>query len=152
MARTLRARRQGPVMFDHFLRAQDQIYAAVLAELAAGEKRTHWMWFIFPQLIALGRSERARAFGLAGLEEAESYLAHGVLGARLRECTRLVLSVTGKSAHDIFGSPDDLKFRSSMTLFSRAAPQEPLFRSALERYYDGKEDPLTLALLDGRTP
>jgi uncharacterized protein (DUF1810 family) len=139
-------------MLEPFVRAQDPIYPAVLAELAAGEKRTHWMWFIFPQLRALGRSERAIAYGLGGLEEAQSYLGHRVLGARLRECTRLVNAVAGKSAYDIFGSPDDLKFRSSMTLFSRAGPDEPLFRAALDRYYEGKEDPLTRELLDRRGP
>jgi uncharacterized protein (DUF1810 family) len=137
-------------MFEHFLRAQEHIYATVLQELAGGEKFGHWMWFIFPQLRGLGRSELATAYGLAGLEEARSYLAHPVLGARLRECTRRVNAVRGKSAHEIFGSPDDLKFRSSMTLFSRAGPDQPGFRTALDRYYGGAEDQLTIGLLDGR--
>jgi uncharacterized protein (DUF1810 family) len=134
-------------MFEHFVTAQDHVYAAVAAELAAGQKRTHWMWFIFPQLRALGRSERAIRYGLADLEEAKAYLAHPVLGARLKECTRLVNRVDGKSAHEVFGSPDDMKFRSSMTLFARAAPEEPVFRAALEKYCGGEEDPLTLDLL-----
>ena len=134
-------------MFEHFVEAQDPIYSAVLAELAAGDKCTHWMWFIFPQLRALGRSERAIRYGLADLEEAKAYLAHPVLGARLIECTRLVNAVDGKSAHEIFGSPDDLKFRSSMTLFSRAAPEERVFREALDKYHGGDEDPLTVELL-----
>jgi uncharacterized protein (DUF1810 family) len=134
-------------MFEHFVTAQDPVYAAVLAELAAGRKRTHWMWFIFPQLRALGRSERAIRYGLADLKEAKAYLAHAVLGARLNECTRLVNGIEGRTAHAIFGSPDDMKFRSSMTLFARAAPKEPAFRAALEQYYGGEEDPLTLSLL-----
>jgi uncharacterized protein (DUF1810 family) len=136
-------------MFEHFVMAQEQVYPAVLAELTAGAKRTHWMWFIFPQLRALGRSERAIRFGLADLEEAKAFLAHPVLGARLRECTRIVNGVDGKSANEIFGSPDDLKFRSSMTLFSRAAPGESVFRGALETYYGGEEDALTVKLLEG---
>ena len=134
-------------MFDHFVEAQDRIYSAVLAELAAGDKRTHWMWFIFPQLRALGRSERAVRYGLADLDEAKAYLAHPVLGTRLKECTRLVNAVDGKSTHEIFGSPDDMKFRSSMTLFSRAAPEERVFRQALDKYHGGDEDPLTVELL-----
>jgi uncharacterized protein (DUF1810 family) len=134
-------------MFEHFVTAQDPVYAAVLAELVAGQKRTHWMWFIFPQLRALGRSERAIRYGLADLDEAKAYLAHSVLGARLNECTRLVNGIEDRTAHAIFGSPDDMKFRSSMTLFSRAAPKEPAFRAALEKYYGGEEDPLTLGLL-----
>ena len=135
-------------MFEHFVTAQEQIYPAVLAELAAGDKRTHWMWFIFPQLRALGRSERAIRFGLADLEEAKAFLAHPVLGARLRECTRIVNGVDGKSANEIFGSPDDLKFRSSMTLFEVAAfdPARP-FAAALDRFCGGVRDQRTLALL-----
>jgi uncharacterized protein (DUF1810 family) len=134
-------------MFEHFVTAQDPVYAVVLAELAAGQKRTHWMWFIFPQLRALGRSERAIRYGIADLDEAKNYLAHPVLGARLKECTRLVNGIEDRSAHEIFGSPDDMKFRSSMTLFARAAPEEPVFRAALEKYFGSEEDPLTLDLL-----
>ena len=134
-------------MFEHFVEAQDRVYPAVLAELEAGEKRTHWMWFIFPQLRALGRSATAQRYGLQSLEEAQAYLRHPVLGARLIECTRLVNAAEQRTAHEIFGSPDDLKFRSSMTLFARAAPDEPLFRDALAKYYGGEEDPLTLGLL-----
>jgi uncharacterized protein (DUF1810 family) len=134
-------------VFEHFVTAQDPVYAAVLAELAAGQKRTHWMWFIFPQLRALGHSERAIRFGLADIDDARAYLTHTVLGARLRDCTRLVNSIEGRTAHQIFSSPDDLKFRSSMTLFSRAAPAERLYREALEKYYGGVEDPLTVGLL-----
>ena len=108
-------------MLDHFVAAQDPVYAGVLAELRAGQKQRHWMWFIFPQLTALGRSDTARRFGLSGLGEARAYLGHPVLGPRLLECTGIVNGVSGRSAHEIFGSPDDLKLRSSMTLFALAA-------------------------------
>lgn len=134
-------------MFEHFVAAQDPIYAAALAELKAGDKRTHWMWYIFPQLRALGRSERAIRFGLASLGEAHAYLPHPLLGPCLLECTEAMLGVRDRSAHDILHSPDDLKFRSSMTLFARAADDPAPFRAALEKYYDGREDALTLELL-----
>ena len=136
-------------MFEHFLEAQAPIYRTVVQELAAGEKRSHWMWFIFPQLKGLGRSETAQRFGLADLGEARAYLTDETLGGRLRECTELVLGVNGRSANDIFGPPDDLKFRSSMTLFARAAEgaDGDVFRDALEKYYGGEEDPSTLELL-----
>ncbi len=132
--------------FHEFVAAQDPLYPQVLAELRAGRKQTHWMWFVFPQLRDLGRSERARFYGIIDLAEAREYLAHPVLGPRLRECTALVNAVSAKSAHDIFGSPDDLKFRSCMTLFSRAGGGEA-FATALAKYYDGIEDPETLRLL-----
>ncbi len=134
-------------MLEPFVAAQDPIYRLVLAELEAGHKRTHWMWFIFPQLTALGRSETARRFGLADLAMARQYFAHPVLGPRLVACTRAVLAHRQRSAHEIFSSPDDLKFRSSMTLFAHAAPAEPAFAAALARYYGGIEDRLTLELL-----
>jgi uncharacterized protein (DUF1810 family) len=134
-------------MFEPFLDAQEPVYAGVLAELAAGDKQSHWMWFVFPQLGALGRSATAIRFGLAGLAEARAYAAHPVLGECLRACTRLMLEIEGKSARAILHTPDDLKLRSSMTLFWRATG-EPLFREALEKYYGGEEDPLTLAALE----
>lgn len=130
---------------QRFLDAQAEILPTVMAELQAGTKRSHWMWFIFPQLEALGRSATARYYGLADLEEARQYLTHPVLGARLRDCTRAVLAHADRSAHAIFGSPDDLKFRSCMTLFSLVAPDEPLFGQALAAFYGGEADPLTLA-------
>lgn len=134
--------------FQHFIDAQASVWASVRTELEAGRKRTHWMWFVFPQLAALGHSPTAKHYGLASLEDAKAYLAHPVLGARLRAATRLVNAVEGRSAFDIFGSPDDLKLRSSMTLFARAAGGEGgEFREALERYYQGVEDPLTVGLL-----
>jgi uncharacterized protein (DUF1810 family) len=135
-------------MVSYFLAAQDPIYPIVLAELRAGQKRSHWMWFIFPQLRALGRSDMAKRFGLTDLAEARAYLAHHTLGPRLRECTALVLAHPEKSVHAIFGSPDDQKFRSSMTLFARAAADENNpFRAALAVFYGGVEDALTLELL-----
>jgi uncharacterized protein (DUF1810 family) len=135
-----------------FVEAQAQRYTQVLAELASGEKTSHWMWFIFPQLRGLGVSATARRFGLAGLEEARGYLAHPLLGARLRECTRTVLALEGRTAHEIFGSPDDLKLRSCLTLFVEAAgpapaPEDRVFGEALAKYYRGEPDPLTLRLL-----
>jgi uncharacterized protein (DUF1810 family) len=137
------------LMFESFVRAQDPLYAQVLAELRAGEKRSHWMWFIFPQLKGLGRSATALRYGLDDLAMAQDYLRHGVLGPRLLECARAVLGVSGRTAHQIFGSPDDLKFRSSMTLFSRADPEQPAFADALAKYYDGIEDGRTVELLGG---
>lgn len=132
-----------------FLEAQVPIYTQVMAELAAGHKHSHWMWFIFPQLKSLGRSATAQHFGLADMTEALEYLRHPVLGHRLRECAALVLATPGTqtTAHDIFGSPDDLKLRSCMTLFEAAAPEEPIFAQVLERFYDGKRDDATLRLL-----
>ena len=115
----------------------------MLDELRAGRKRSHWIWFVFPQLAALGRSATARYYGIASLAEARAYLAHEVLGPRLHECARLVTAVRDRSIGEIFGSPDDLKFRSSMTLFALADPEAPVFRDALRRYFDGEPDPLT---------
>ena len=131
---------------QRFLDAQDPVYETVLAELRAGRKRSHWMWFVFPQLRGLGSSPTAVHYGIDSRAEAQAYLAEPVLGGRLRECTGLVLAVDGRSAGEIFGSPDDLKLRSSMTLFARAAGDPALFQSVLDRYYDGP-DPLTLKLL-----
>jgi uncharacterized protein (DUF1810 family) len=119
----------------------------VLAELGAGRKQSHWMWFIFPQIIGLSHSFRGEYFAIASLYEARAYLAHPLLGPRLKQCTDLVLATDGKNAHDIFGTPDDLKFRSSMTLFNQAGPGEKIFRSALDKYFEGKEDALTLTKL-----
>lgn len=139
------------VSFDleRFVVAQAPVYERVRAELAAGAKASHWIWFIFPQLRGLGRSAMAEHFGLADRAEAEAYLAHPVLGARLRECTRLVLEVRNKTLHEIFGSPDDLKFHSSMTLFAAVAPEETLFRQALDRCFDSRPDTLTEQMLGG---
>jgi uncharacterized protein (DUF1810 family) len=123
------------------------VYRYVVAELSAGEKRSHWMWFIFPQLAGLGRSAMAQKYALASLSEAEDFLRHPVLGKRLRECTELVNAVDGKTIHAIFGSPDDKKFHSSMTLFAQATPDNRIFLDAIKKYFGGQYDPRTLELL-----
>lgn len=132
---------------QRFVDAQEQVYETVLGELRAGRKRGHWMWFIFPQIVGLGRSAMAQRFALSSLEEASAYLAHPVLGRRLRECAMLVAGISGRSITEIFGNPDDMKFRSSMTLFARAAPDEPIFATCLRQYFGGEPDPQTLANL-----
>jgi uncharacterized protein (DUF1810 family) len=132
---------------ERFLEAQKDVYEQVTRELRAGRKRGHWMWFIFPQIVGLGHSEMAQYYAISSLAEAAAYLNHPVLGPRLRECTQLVVEVEGRSIDQILGYPDDLKFRSSMTLFSRAGADEPVFRDALRKYFDGVEDLLTLARL-----
>ena len=132
---------------ERFVEAQADVYEDVRRELGAGRKATHWMWFVFPQLRGLGRSATAHYYGIASTAEARSYLRHPVLGARLLECVDLVLAVDGRSAQAIFGTPDEMKFRSSMTLFAAVAPDEPRFRQALEKYCEGSGDPLTLELL-----
>jgi uncharacterized protein (DUF1810 family) len=133
-----------PFDLRRFVAAQDPVYAAVLSELRAGRKRSHWMWFIFPQVSGLGHSATAQAFAVASLAEAVAYLAHPTLGPRLRECAALVAGIDGRSIDEIFGHPDDLKFRSSMTLFAQAAPREPIFATCLEKYFGGQPDPQTL--------
>ena len=138
-----------PYDLARFVAAQASIYAQAVAELAAGRKRSHWMWFVFPQLEGLGASAMAQRYAIRSLAEAHAYLDHPLLGARLRECVELVSKVEGHSAHEIFGYPDDLKFHSSMTLFAAAAPQEPLFTEALRKYFYGRRDPLSLAKLSG---
>jgi uncharacterized protein (DUF1810 family) len=135
-----------PFDLQRFVDAQAPVMEAVRAELRAGRKRTHWMWFVFPQLRGLGSSSMARHYGISSLEEARAYLAHPVLGPRLRECCALLLAVPGRSAHEILGSPDDLKFRSCLSLFSLAAPDETVFGQALQRFYGGVADPRTLSL------
>ena len=130
-----------------FVAAQDAVYDRVLLELAAGRKETDWMWFIFPQLAGLGSSPLSQKFALASKAEARSYLDHEVLGPRLRECTRLMLAAPTSDIGSILAYPDDLKFRSSMTLFAAAAPDEPLFEGALQKFFGGERDPLTLDLL-----
>lgn len=132
---------------ERFVRAQEPVYATVLAELRAGHKRSHWMWFIFPQLAGLGRSEMAQRYAIASGDEAAAYLAHPVLGARLRECAAIVAQQDELSAEEIFGHPDDLKFRSSMTLFADVAPDEAVFQDCIDRYFDGEPDDATLARL-----
>jgi uncharacterized protein (DUF1810 family) len=133
-----------------FVAAQEPLFDRVRAELTAGRKTSHWMWFVFPQLQGLGSSATARRYALACIEEARAYLAHPVLGARLRECTQLVNRIEGRTIEEIFGYPDHLKFRSCMTLFACAAGEAgdgPLFREALRKYFAGEGDPLTRKLL-----
>lgn len=136
-----------PFDLQRFLTAQEPVYDAVTAELGAGRKTTHWMWFVFPQLRALGRSSTALRYGIAGRAEAVAYARHPVLGARLRECCELLLAIEGRTAHDIFGSPDELKLRSSMTLFAAVAPEEAVFGRVLARYCGGLPDQRTVELL-----
>ena len=139
-----------PFNLDRFVTAQAPVFTTALAELKAGRKRSHWMWFIFPQLAGLGSSPTAKFYGISGLPEAAAYLGDPLLGQRLLACTEAVLAVQDRSLHAIFGSPDDLKFRSSMTLFGEAGgASDTPFRQALERYCAGEPDPRTLALLRG---
>jgi uncharacterized protein (DUF1810 family) len=131
---------------ERFVTAQQGVHETAMAELRAGRKRTHWMWFVFPQIAGLGSSPTARQYAISSLDEARAYLAHPVLGPRLREAAEAVLGVENRTASAIFGYPDDLKLRSSMTLFARAAGEPSVFQAVLDRYYDGP-DPRTVALL-----
>ncbi len=132
---------------ERFVAAQEPVYENAVAELRAGRKTTHWMWFVFPQLAGLGSSAMAHHYGIASLAEAAAYLEHPVLGARLRECTRLVNRIEGCGIERIFGYPDNLKFHSCMTLFAHASAENAVFREALAKYFEGREDPLTVARL-----
>jgi len=136
-----------PYNLNRFLQAQEHVYSNVLAELQSGQKTTHWMWFIFPQVEGLGQSAPARLYAIKSLDEATQYLNHPILGARLLECAEIVVGIHGKSISDIFGWPDDLKLKSSMTLFSRVANSSPVFGLVLERYFQGEPDARTLELL-----
>jgi len=136
-----------PHNLQRFVDAQKPVFEKVCAELRGGQKRSHWMWFIFPQMKGLGQSELANFYGISSRQEAEAYLAHPVLGPRLRECTRLVSMVEDRSIDQILGYPDNLKFRSSMTLFASTGSDNQVFRNSLQRYFDGKPDPLTIELL-----
>lgn len=130
---------------DRFIQAQQPVYEQVLGELRNGRKRSHWMWFIFPQIQGLGRSEMAQHYAISSKEEAGAYLAHPVLGPRLEECTKLVLAIEGKSLNDIFGDPDDVKFRSCMTLFAHVAGPDSVFQACLKKFCGNQPDPLTVA-------
>jgi uncharacterized protein (DUF1810 family) len=132
---------------ERFVDAQHGVYPGALRELRAGRKTGHWIWFVFPQVVGLGQSELSRYYGIGSLDEARAYLAHPVLGPRLRECARTLLDVEDRTAESILGPVDAIKVRSSMTLFHRADPAEPLFRSVLDRYYGGDPDPRTDDLL-----
>jgi uncharacterized protein (DUF1810 family) len=135
-----------PFDLNRFIRAQNPVYPAVIGELSRGRKQSHWMWFIFPQVAGLGLSAMSQRYAIGSRAEACAYLAHPVLGARLVECTGLVLAVQGRSINAILGAPDDAKFRSSMTLFD-AASGEPIFDQAIARYFAGERDQATLEIL-----
>lgn len=139
-----------PFDLQRFVDAQARVYPTVLAELRDGHKRSHWIWFIFPQLAGLGSSPTAERYAIASLGEARAYLAHDLLGPRLHECVRLVNAVPGRSIEEIFGWPDNLKVRSSMTLFDRTSTDNADFVALLDRYYGGEEDPVTAARLTRR--
>lgn len=135
---------------QRFIQAQDPVYKRVQAELNAGHKRSHWMWFVFPQFAGLGDSEMSRRFAIRSREEAQAYLEHPLLGVRLRTCTQQVLNIQQRSVAAIFGHPDDLKFRSSMTLFAQVADDDSLFHQALNQYFHGILDDWTLSLMDSK--
>ena len=136
-----------PYDLERFMAAQEYVYDRVLGELRSGLKTGHWIWFIFPQVAGLGHSDTSRYFAIGSLDEARAYLAHPVLGARLRQCARLVLETEARTAEDIFGPTDAMKVRSCMTLFHRVAPDDPVFAQVLDRYYDGVADEETDARL-----
>ncbi|MHB1673350.1 MAG: DUF1810 domain-containing protein [Acidobacteriaceae bacterium] len=136
-----------PYNLRRFVEAQDAVYPQVCAELRGGRKTSHWIWFIFPQIRGLGASETAQYYAISSREEAKAYLEHPVLGSRLRECTALVGGIEGKSIEQIFGHPDNLKFRSSMTLFAYATEENQIFLAALKKYFGGEFDPQTLTRL-----
>jgi len=132
---------------ERFVSAQERVYSTVVRELRNGMKANHWMWFIFPQIDGLGSSPRARQYAIRSLDEANAYLAHPILGSRLIECTGLVNAVEGESLREILGSPDDMKFHSSVTLFSLIEPRDAVFERALDKYFDGELDERTIAIL-----
>jgi len=133
-----------PYNLERFVVAQEPVFNHVLAELRIGTKMSHWMWFIFPQIRGLGRSPISVEFAISSSDEAQAYLQHPVLGPRLKDCTRLLLLVEGRSVLEIFGSPDDLKFRSCMTLFANVSSEDDIFERALQKYFNGVPDKLTL--------
>lgn len=139
--------REDPFDLQRFVEGQNSCFDRVCNELSMGRKQSHWMWFIFPQLKGLGSSGMAMRYAISSKQEAQAYLLHSVLGPRLRRCTELVLTVEGRSIQQIFGNPDDLKFRSSMTLFAHVAAEKGVFQDALQKYFAGELDPLTIAQL-----
>ncbi len=138
---------EDPFNLERFVRAQAAVFPEVLDELGAGQKRSHWIWFIFPQMKGLGHSPQSDYYGIGSLAEAAAFSRHPLLGPRLAECAQRVNQAEGRGIDEILSPPDDLKFRSSMTLFARAAPEDPVFERALEKYFAGQPDPLTLELL-----
>jgi uncharacterized protein (DUF1810 family) len=140
---------EDPYRLSRFVHAQNRNYEEVISELRTGRKVSHWMWYIFPQVKGLGRSSMAKEYAIDSLSEAQAYLRHPLLGSRLIECSQLLLAIDGKRASDVFGSVDAIKLRSSMTLFTRADPQQTVFRQVLDRYFQGSEDPETIQRLGG---
>lgn len=132
---------------DRFVQAQEGCYSRALAEIKNGRKVSHWMWYVFPQFLGLGQSEMSRRYAIASVAEAKAYLEHPILGPRLRECCEAALSVEGRSAHQIFGSPDDLKLNSCATLFARVSPGGSVFHRVLDKFFDGTSDDKTLRLM-----
>lgn len=143
----MQASKDDPYDLQRFVDAQRSIYDQVRSELGSGRKRSHWMWFVFPQIQGLGSSHMAQRYAISSRAEAGAYLRHPLLGPRLRECTRLVTGISGRGIEDIFGSPDDMKFHSSMTLFAQATPDNEEFLQALEKYFAGEIDAATMARL-----
>lgn len=143
----------GPTSFDlqRFLSAQEGVYERACAEIAAGRKQSHWMWFVFPQMLGLGTSPMAHRYGIVSMAEATAYVEHPVLGPRLLRIAELLLGIEGRTATEIMGFPDDLKLRSSMTLFARATVDKHLFVAILDRYFGGEEDAATLQLIGARS-
>ena len=139
--------RMDPYGLSRFVSAQERDYDRALAEIRRGRKASHWMWYVFPQYLGLGRSDMSERYAIGSLDEARAYLAHSTLGPRLIECAEAVLAVSGRSATEIFGSPDDLKLQSSATLFAAASPADSAFHRILERYYDGRQDARTIDLM-----
>ena len=133
-----------------FVQAQEDMYEQALAELKNGSKESHWMWFVFPQIAGLGNSEMARKYAIPNLADAKAYLSHDLLGSRLRECTEAVLAVEGRTAHEILGSPDDMKLKSCMTLFEVADGPDSVFSSILEKYFEGQRDERSLTILNAQ--
>ena len=136
-----------PYHLDRFLKAQADTYDRALAEIRGGRKRSHWMWYVFPQLAGLGNSPTSVQYAISSRDEAAAFLAHPILGPRLFECAEAVLHIDGRSALDIFGSPDDLKLRSSATLFAAVSPDRSVFHRVIDKYFDGRPDPRTIALM-----
>ena len=136
-----------PFDLDRFVEAQARVYPTVLAELRAGAKRSHWIWFVFPQLAGLGHSPTSQFYGIASLDEAAAYLAHPILGGRLHECLKALQTLEQTNADQVFGTLDAMKFRSSLTLFAEADPADPIIEAALDRWFDGRKDERTLQLL-----
>ncbi len=137
---------------QRFVQAQAPVFDNVLSELREGRKQSHWMWFVFPQITGLGRSDMARRYAITGLPEARAYLEHPLLGPRLEHCAKLIEPQLQWTARQIFGSPDDLKLQSSMTLFAIAAPEQPIFQAVLDTFFDGSHDRLTVEKLRSQQP